>query len=564
MRALVLTGAWLLAAGVSGCSSGDGAEPLLPSEGLSPGACKAGQASAQFRSQELPPLEMIPGSRAMASVTFDNCSGSAWTKTAFALRPNSPADDATWGVGRVSLPGDVPNGARVTIRFEVVAPTAPGVYPFTWKIEGDAVGSLQERSPVEEITVRHSADCTQPGPPARFQKWVVPTFVPVTGALKGSITFANCSTETWTKGDFALGSQADPDNETWGTKRIPLPHDVASQTQVTIPYDLTAPGTPGVYRFAWRLVHEGVGSSDESSPIAQVTALEPYDCSDSGPVSRFVREEGAPSVISPGEAFKPRVTFANCGREVWNGSHHVGAAAPSNDGIWGAGRVALPSSVAPGYAVTVPIGARAPGTPGTYPYRWTVKQDGVGPIDQPSPAHDVSVRCVPNCGDHSCGGDGCGGSCGSCGDGFACDGAYCREVPDTLSCSNVQWWNRPLTYGPYMSYGWWDTDLSVGSGTRVQLRHNSRLDRTGVYAWGYMPEFTDLVTGYRFRLLHLKPAYQWATSVGKVYPGGYVVGLSGGDTADTGLGPYSTGAHLCVQTLQQYRTVFPAGWDACR
>ena len=79
-----------------------------------------------------------------------------------------------------------------------------------------------------------------------------------------------------------------------------------------------------------------------------------------------------------------------------------------------------------------------------------------------------------------------------------------------------------------------------------------------------MPEFTDLVTGYRFRLLHLRPQFQYATSVGHTYPAGYIVGLSGGDTADTGLGPYSTGQHLCVQTLVAYRTAFPSGVDACR
>ncbi len=560
MRRLLFAASVLL----FGCSSSGAEEPLLPSQGLSEGACKAGQASAQFRSQELPPLDMIPGTRARASVTFDNCSGQTWTKGSFALRPQAPADDSTWGLGRIELPADVPNGARVRVAFEVTAPVVPGVYPFTWRIEGDGVGALQERSPVADITVRYSADCTQPGPPSRFQKWVVPSFVPISGALNGSITFANCSTETWSKENVWLGSQADPDNETWGTKRIALPHDVPSQTQVTVPIGLVAPSTPGVYRFAWKVVGEGDAWVDEPTPVANVTALEPYDCSSGGPVSRFVREEGVPSVLNPGSGFTSHVTFANCGTDTWDGSFHVGAAAPSNDSIWSAGRVALPSGVAAGYAVTATINGRAPGSPGDYAYRWTIKQDGVGPIDEPGPAHTVSVQCVPNCGDHTCGGDGCGGSCGGCADGFACDGAYCREVTGTLSCSNIQWWNSALTYGPYMSYGWWDTDLAVPSSSRVQLRHNSRLDRTGVYAWGYMPEFTDLVTGYRFRLLHLRPAYQWATTVGKVYPAGYVVGLSGGDTADTGLGPYSTGAHLCVQTLQAYRTVFPTGREPCR
>ena len=133
-----------------------------------------------------------------------------------------------------------------------------------------------------------------------------------------------------------------------------------------------------------------------------------------------------------------------------------------------------------------------------------------------------------------------------------------------LSCSHVQWWNSALTYGPYMSYGWWDTDLAVSHDTPVQLRHDSKLYKYGVYGWGYMPEFVDLVTGEKFRFLHMRPQKQLATTVNQVYPAGTIVGYSGGDTADTGLPTYSTGAHLCVQTLADYRTAFPKGVDPCQ
>lgn len=134
-----------------------------------------------------------------------------------------------------------------------------------------------------------------------------------------------------------------------------------------------------------------------------------------------------------------------------------------------------------------------------------------------------------------------------------------------VSCGNVQWWTVPLTYGPYKSSsGWWDTDLAVSKDTPVVLRHASKLDKTGVYGWGYMPEFTDQVTGKRFRMLHLRPSKQNATQVGKIYPAGFVVGVSGGDTADTGYPTYSTGAHLCIQTIEDWRVVFPLSKDACK
>ncbi len=133
----------------------------------------------------------------------------------------------------------------------------------------------------------------------------------------------------------------------------------------------------------------------------------------------------------------------------------------------------------------------------------------------------------------------------------------------TLSCGHVQWWNSYITHQAISSSGWHDTDLSVRSSSAVQLRHASRLVRHGVYGWGYMPEFVDTVTGRRFRFLHLRPQHQLATTVGRTYPAGYVVGYSGGDTRDTGYPRYSTGPHLCVQTLSSYRACFPAGHVAC-
>ena len=246
---------------------------------------------------------------------------------------------------------------------------------------------------------------------------------------------------------------------------------------------------------------------------------------------------------------------------MWDAGHHLDSALPGGARTWGAGPVNLPLPVGPGFSIDVPFHVRAPGAPGRYGYRFGLTAPS-GLLDEPGPSTDITVRCIPQCGDHNCGGDGCGGSCGGCPGGWSCDGAHC-QAPDRPVCSELQWWNTYLTY-EHISGGWHDTDLGVRASTPIQLRHTSRLDRTGVYAWGYMPEFTDLSTGARFRMLHLRPQHQWATTVGRVYPAGYVVGLSGGDTRDTGLGPYSTGQHLCIQTLWTYRDAFPRGVDACR
>jgi hypothetical protein len=111
----------------------------------------------------------------------------------------------------------------------------------------------------------------------------------------------------------------------------------------------------------------------------------------------------------------------------------------------------------------------------------------------------------------------------------------------------------------------WDTDLNVRDSTPVVLRHASTLESAVINPMnaGYMPQFTDTVTGDRFRFFHLHPDRAMATTIGRVYPAGFIVGYSGGGTADTGYPALSSGPHLCVQTVVGYRTAFPAGVDPC-
>ena len=140
-----------------------------------------------------------------------------------------------------------------------------------------------------------------------------------------------------------------------------------------------------------------------------------------------------------------------------------------------------------------------------------------------------------------------------------------QSADDLVSCRSIQWWYGYITSNRKERYGWWDTDLAVRSSTPIQLRHASKLVASGVYGWGWMPTFVDQVTGRRFRFLHLRPQHRWTTQVGHVYPAGTLVGVSGGDTWDTGGAGrgYSTGPHLCVQTLSGFRADFPATRDSC-
>ena len=129
------------------------------------------------------------------------------------------------------------------------------------------------------------------------------------------------------------------------------------------------------------------------------------------------------------------------------------------------------------------------------------------------------------------------------------------------------WWHAYIGHSYWTTSNWSalgrynvstdDTDIPVSAGTPIILRHASRLVGYGTYAWGYQPTFLDTYTGYHFRFLHLNPSYERSTWVGHTYPAGYVVGYSGGNTYATGYPTYSSGAHLCVQTLASFRKAFP-------
>ena len=528
------------------------------------GHCIAGRASAQFRRQTAPPDTMTPGTRAHVSVTFDNCSGQTWTASGFALLAVSADGSSPWGIQQVPMPGDVADGDEVTIAFDVIAPSTTGTYRFGWAIARPGQSTLQEPSTPVNVDVRSQADCTALGAPSRYLTQNPPSqFVPAGGRVTGTVTFSNCSTETWTTTDgFALGSQDPTNNSTWGTRRIALPNDVAPGTEVTIPISVTAPTTPGNYRYAWQIVRDGTTARwiGDVSPSVTLTALRAADCSSSGPPARFVRQS-PPGTLVPNQSVNVSASFSNCSDDVWTrGGYHLDGVSAGGEALWRTTAPSLPFNVGPGFSIDIPFTVRAPAVHGTYAYRWAIAQDGHAAMSEATPAYSVTVRCVPACGGHNCGGDGCGGSCGSCGAGSSCSGGTCTSP--TVPCGQLQWWNSYITW-EHVSYGWHDTDLGVAAGTRIQLRHRSRLLHHGVYGWGYMPEFLDLVTGDRFRFLHLKPQYQWATTVGREYPAGYVVGLSGGNTYDTGYPTYSSGSHLCVQTLATWRSAFPSGHDTC-
>jgi parallel beta-helix repeat protein len=91
-----------------------------------------------------------------------------------------------------------------------------------------------------------------------------------------SLTFANCSGETWTYPDFKVGSQAPQDNMVWNTNRLLLPADVQPNEMFVVEFQIVITDLIGSYGYQWGVVHEGVEwLYDELSPLHTITVASP-------------------------------------------------------------------------------------------------------------------------------------------------------------------------------------------------------------------------------------------------------------------------------------------------
>jgi len=139
-------------------------------------------------------------------------------------------------------------------------------------------------------------------------------------------------------------------------------------------------------------------------------------------------------------------------------------------------------------------------------------------------------------------------------------GTYCIPVPPGRPAP-IRWWS----YKPSYSYATCtktmiDNDVgAIGAGNTIVLPHEAEYlgDASNTCftcpggAWGLSPVFYDRVTGKKFHFNHLKPGWNTLdprTDVGKTFKAGSFVGVSGGDTCETGYrctGSHGAGSYPC-------------------
>ena len=221
---------------------------------------------------------------------------------------------------------------------------------------------------------------------AAFISQTVPVEVVAGQPYTVTVKMQNTGSTTWTPGEsYFLGSQNSENNSTWGFGRVVLPGAVAPNQEVVFTFQVTAPATPAVYHFQWRMLRENVTWFGQYTPDTLVIVS-----SNAAYVTQTV-----PTVMQAGQTYPVSVTMTNTGPATWTSQelYSLGARNPQDNGIWGAnsGRTNLPAPVAPNQTVTFNFNVTAPATPGSYNFQRQMVKDGLSWFGAMTPNVAVNV-----------------------------------------------------------------------------------------------------------------------------------------------------------------------------
>jgi len=337
---------------------------------------------SQFISQNVPSV-VSPGQTFPVSITFKNIGTQAWTSfgltNKYKLGSQNSQNNSIWGLQRVDLPviAVSPTTGIVTFNFIATAPTTPGSYNFQWQMLQEGLRWFGETTPNKVITVSAA-----PFNGSQFVSQNVPLTVNTGQAFTASITLKNTGTKTWFLGGVnphRLGTDNPIGNNIWGRVRVELPvSQVLPNGQVTFTFTATAPSTPGIYNFQWKMVQELVEWFGVSTPNVAIVVEAPSQTMAPNN-SQFV-SQSVPSTVNPGQIFTASVTFKNIGTNTWYtggvNPYRLGSQNVQDNETWGRLRVELPvSQVLPNTNVTFNFTATAPSTPGQYNFQWKMVKE---------------------------------------------------------------------------------------------------------------------------------------------------------------------------------------------
>ncbi|HKQ05087.1 MAG TPA: NBR1-Ig-like domain-containing protein [Blastocatellia bacterium] len=109
----------------------------------------------------------------------------------------------------------------------------------------------------------------------------------------------------------------------------------------------------------------------------------------------------ASPAMNAGQSYSVSLNLTNTGTTTWTpGSYSLGSQNPQDNTVWGLNQVVVPSTVAPGAAVTFTFTVTAPSPTGSYNFQWRMKHGtsyfGQMSTNLPVRVRSGSIRATPN------------------------------------------------------------------------------------------------------------------------------------------------------------------------
>jgi len=319
-------------------------------------------------------LSVYSGTDFYTTNTMLNVGSNTWSTSAgYSMMSINPLNNVTWGGNRIPIPASIPTvgpAGQVTFSKLCTAPATPGAYTMQWQMNKNGT-PFGNPTTLVTINVYAAADNAQFVSQGALPSNVGPsTTYSITTAMK------NVGTATWNS-TYSLVSIGTSD---FGVAGVPS-GTVVPNTNASLTATFTAPATPGAYVFQWRMAHNGTKFGQATNAISITVSAD---------AAQYLSRSGAVSV-NVGSDFYATYSYKNTGTTSWTGAGgYYLSFLPANVPTWGATRINIPATIAPGAVFTNAALCTAPVTPGVYNMQWQMMKSGVAFGDR-TPVTSITV-----------------------------------------------------------------------------------------------------------------------------------------------------------------------------
>ncbi len=222
-----------------------------------------------------------------------------WVKDETVVSLTLPEARGAGGALTYSLKPALPEGVTFTETTRLLAGTPEAVqeateYRYVATDAGGSKAKLTFEIAVEEEVIDDAALASVTGLPSKMAAG---------GTATVTVTMTNTGTTTWSSpAGYNLGSWDRSDKDRWGVRRAAVAASVAPNETADFTFDVTAPETPGVHPFTWRMVRDPGGWFGSHTADVSVTVEDPSFGDETVADQSWMQGEALDALVLPAAA----------------------------------------------------------------------------------------------------------------------------------------------------------------------------------------------------------------------------------------------------------------------